>query len=129
MKNKQVGFHKDIDGKFVPLYGEETYKFTVSEYNSDLRLNVLDKLSDERWLLFLKRLRQIVEKEEYIEDNSNLTGLNHTHFSWGACSDDPKLWPDQQDMIWPERGLTCGKCSPLDSTAQTVPLLQDHEED
>lgn len=113
IKKNQVGFHKQYNGKMLPMFEEDGYRFVMSEYVDNLRLNILDYLPDDRWLAFLKRLREYVKSAPYFEDDCSESGHKHIHFSWGACCDDPKLWPDQKDLIFPKRELIMGKVDPL----------------
>ena len=83
------------------IYNSDTYRYRLG-YDGKLRVNVLDSLPNDRFLLALTRLRKYVETVKFIPDDSDIVGFKHTHCSWGLCCDIKAVYPDKQDYIWPE---------------------------
>lgn len=86
------------------IYDAGSYKYILG-CEGTLRVNVLDNLPDDRFVLALQRLRKYVEKAPFIPDDSDQTGYKHTHCSWGMCCDVKEVYPDKQDYVWPERNM------------------------
>lgn len=68
---------------------------------TSIRVNVLDKLTLERRIVALERLRELVKTERLDGYDDTTTGDKNNECSWGMCRQDKKLWPDAQDYIWP----------------------------
>lgn len=81
---------------------EKSLPFKTREgAHPSIRVNVLRELPVERQRLALERLRRIVQEEDLNGYDSNFVGDKNNECTWGACSEDKKLWPDVQDYVWP----------------------------
>ncbi len=61
-------------------------------------------LSDDRYLAFLKRMRDLIASGAELKyEDSEEIGNKYTHCSWGMCCGDKSGWPDPQDYLWPDQ--------------------------
>lgn len=59
-------------------------------------------LGEGRYQDALRRFRTHIADGAPLDlDDCNVTGMKHTSASWGLCSDDPAMWPDPEDHIFP----------------------------
>jgi len=71
------------------------------------------KMSSERYLLALKRIRKSIADGGPLQCcNSDVLGDKHNECSWGLCSDDPRHWPDPEDHLWPDKFVKDGRVAP-----------------
>jgi hypothetical protein len=79
-----------------------------------------NRLTDERYLLALRRIRQIIADGCPLSFcDSDTPGDKSNECSWGFCSDLSSHWPDAEDHIWPDQFKESGRVSPL--------YRQDHQ--
>lgn len=89
--------------------------FSLMRHANGVGVNVLRKLTLDRWKLALQRMRALIAGgERYYEDDSDEIGNKHTEFSWGMCSVDPRVWPEAEDHIWPTSFEKENRSAPLD---------------
>lgn len=86
---------------------QKAYK-TYPGVTPSIQINKLKKLPRDRYILALKRVKQLIEE-----------GVPYHYFdepecSWGLCSEDKRAWPDAQDHIFPVDFETRGRMSMLD---------------
>ena len=89
------------------------------------RVNVLNKLPADRYVVALKRLRTIVEKQDLNGYDSRCIGNANNECSWGLCQQNKNLWPDPQDYVWPHDS---DRIQPLDGGACPLDWRDDPEE-
>ena len=110
--------------QFQPQPGKnEAYGFsTYSGAHPSIQVNSLDRLSKERTIVALQRLRKIVETEPLNGYNDTTIGYKNTECSWGLCSDSKKLWPDAKDHVFPYDFLNYGRVTTL-SKGHACPMV------
>lgn len=90
-----------------------TYKTKSGAY-PHVKINVLDELPVERFVLVLKRLRSAIAKGRPLRACDDTTpGNKSTSCSWGMCHDSAETWPDAQDHIFPADFEDRGRVAPL----------------
>ena len=81
-------------------------------------------LSNERYLVALKRIRQLIVDGEVLAGyDCTDVGCKNNECSWGFCCETLEHWPDKEDQIWPElfpnriapKSRDNGQWCPLDS--------------
>lgn len=114
MRKKIIGYKTDYLGVQKPIYASENndYAYTLG-YDGKLRVNFLDYLPPNRYLIALVRLREQIKNKPLIFDDCELTGNKNTYCSWGLCCEDIAVYPERKDWIWPNKQLTSDKVDPL----------------
>jgi len=104
---------KQIEPK--PGYNSDYGFETKSGVVPSIQVNVQKKLSPDRILVALKRLREKVSSSKLSGYDDTTVGCKNTECEWGLCSDSPKLWSDAQDHIFPYEFLNRERVTPLQS--------------
>lgn len=79
-----------------------------------IKINVLRKLPQDRYVAVLKRVREAVANGRPLEACDDTTpGNKSTSCSWGLCHDSAETWPDAQDHTFPVDFEKSGRISAL----------------
>lgn len=79
-----------------------------------IRINKLRVLPPNRRAIVLHRLIRFIEKSKKIVlDDCDAMEQKHTHCSWGMCTNDPSIWRDPEDHIFPVDFAIYGRVTPL----------------
>jgi hypothetical protein len=78
-----------------------------------IQVNVVRKLTKDRLLVVLRRLRERVASVDLTGYDDTTLGDKNTECAWGLCSDSPELWPDAKDHTFPYDFLNRGRVSSL----------------
>jgi hypothetical protein len=75
------------------------------------------------YLKVLKRFRDAIANGLSLRAIDNTTpGEKYTICTWGMCSEDPKMWPEPSEHIWPYSFSKEGRVAPLDNDEYPCPL-------
>lgn len=78
-----------------------TYK-TRDGAHPSIKINVLNKMPNDRLLLALKRIRKAIANGRPLQAYDDTTpGNKSTSCSWGLCHESAETWPDAQDHTFP----------------------------
>lgn len=90
-----------------------TYK-TKNGAHPSIKINVLRKLPQDRYVAALKRLRDAIAAGRPLDAYDDTTpGCKSTSCSWGLCHDSAETWPDAQDHTFPVDFERYGRISTL----------------
>lgn len=79
-----------------------------------IQVNDLRVLSMSRWRLALQRCLALIQRGAPLRAvDSNTIGDKYTTCSWGMCGDEPTVWPDAEDHVWPISFEERGRVAPL----------------
>jgi hypothetical protein len=76
-----------------------------------LRIN--GDMPQDRYVAALERQRERIDAGLHFEmwDDETI-GNKSTECSWGMCCEQPSLWPEPEDHIWPESFIRQGRVAP-----------------
>lgn len=113
-----------MPNKIEPREGHNA-AFNFSTYSGahpSIQVNNVRKLTPDRVIAALQRLRARVLRLPLDGYDDTTVGNKSTECTWGLCSHAPDLWPEARDHIWPYSFLNEGRVAPLDIPAGSCPM-------